>query len=123
MNNELKVLQGEVYTIYFCKEADKSLNEALSTVKDPNMMQINLQVLLQKLANGEKLNEITAETSKSDKIKFWAIKKIPIRCYFWYSKNNKKHIYVSHFVHKKQQKLDKKDKQRVHRNWKNWEQT
>lgn len=118
MSSELKVLTGKVYTLFFCKNSEKSLNEALSTVKHPNIYLLDMQVLLQKLADGEKLKEVVSESDKSSNIKFWAIKKIPIRCYFWYSKTKKRHIYVSHFVHKKQQKLAKKDKERVYRNHK-----
>ena len=50
-------------------------------------------------------------------IKFFAIKRIPIRAYFWYSKNNKDTIVVSHYVKKTWQKLGLEDIKRVKANW------
>ena len=49
--------------------------------------------------------------------KFFAIKRIPIRAYFWYSKNNKNTIVVSHYVKKTWQKLGLEDIKRVKANW------
>ena len=49
--------------------------------------------------------------------KFFAIKRIPIRAYFWYSKNNKNTIVVSHYVKKTWQKLRPEDIKRVKANW------
>jgi len=50
--------------------------------------------------------------------KFFAIKRIPIRAYFWYSDVHKDTIVISHYVYKKWQKLKAKDIKQVKLNWK-----
>ena len=49
--------------------------------------------------------------------KFFAIKRIPIRGYFWYSDVRKNTIIISHYVYKKWQKLRTKDIKKVKLNW------
>ena len=49
--------------------------------------------------------------------KFFAIKRIPIRAYFWYSQNYKNTIVVSHYVKKTWQKLRPEDIKLVKANW------
>ena len=49
--------------------------------------------------------------------KFFAIKRIPIRAYFWYSDVHKNTIVISHYVYKKWQKLRTKDIRKVKLNW------
>jgi hypothetical protein len=49
--------------------------------------------------------------------KFFAIKRIPIRAYFWYSDVYKNTIVISHYVYKKWQKLRTKDIRKVRLNW------
>lgn len=49
--------------------------------------------------------------------KFFAIKRIPIRAYFWYSKNHKNTIVISHYVKKTWRKLRPKDTKLVKANW------
>jgi hypothetical protein len=49
--------------------------------------------------------------------KFFAIKRIPIRAYFWYSDVYKDTIVISHYVYKKWQKLRTKDIRKVRLNW------
>ena len=49
--------------------------------------------------------------------KFFAIKRIPIRAYFWYSDVHKNTIVISHYVYKKWQKLRTKDIKKVKLNW------
>ena len=50
--------------------------------------------------------------------KFFAIKRIPIRAYFWYSDVHKDTIVISHYVVKKWPKLKPKDIKLVKQNWK-----
>ena len=50
--------------------------------------------------------------------KFFAIKRVPIRAYFWYSDVHKNTIVISHYVCKKWQKLRPKDTKQVKLNWK-----
>ena len=49
--------------------------------------------------------------------KFFAIKRIPIRTYFWYSDVHKNTIVISHYVYKKWQKLRTEDIKKVKLNW------
>jgi hypothetical protein len=49
--------------------------------------------------------------------KFFAIKRIPIRAYFWYSKKHKNTIVVSHYVKKIWRKLRPEDTRLVKANW------
>ena len=49
--------------------------------------------------------------------KFFAIKRIPIRAYFWYSGVHKNTIIISHYVYKKWQKLRTEDTRKVKLNW------
>ena len=49
--------------------------------------------------------------------KFSAIKRIPIRAYFWYSDVHKNTIVISHYVYKKWQKLRTEDVRKVKVNW------
>jgi hypothetical protein len=49
--------------------------------------------------------------------KFFAVKRIPIRAYFWYSDAQKNTIVISHYVYKKWQKLRTEDVRKVKMNW------
>ena len=49
--------------------------------------------------------------------KFFAIKRIPVRAYFWYSEIHKDTIVISHYAKKTWQKLRKADSKRVQANW------
>jgi hypothetical protein len=47
----------------------------------------------------------------------FAIKRIPIRAYFWYSEVHRDTIVISHYVKKSWKKLRKADIERVRANW------
>ncbi len=51
--------------------------------------------------------------------KFFAIKRIPVRVYFWYSTIHKDTIVISHYVKKAWPKLRNVDIRRVKANWRN----
>ena len=46
-----------------------------------------------------------------------AVKRVPIRAYFWYSDVHKNTIVISHYVYKKWQKLRTEDVRKVKVNW------
>lgn len=50
--------------------------------------------------------------------KFYAIKRIPVRAYFWYSVIHDNTIVISHYVVKKWNNLRAQDIARVRANWK-----
>lgn len=113
-------IEGSHFTIKFCEGAEASFGEALGKTgrKSANITgQIN--VLLIRLSNNETMatNTIVKEALLPDGSHFKAIKKIPIRCYFWKSKNHKSTMFVSHFVFKNKGSLDKRDIQKVVNNW------
>lgn len=49
--------------------------------------------------------------------KFFAIKRIPVRAYFWYSEVHNDTIVISHYVNKTWQKLRATDIRKVKANW------
>jgi len=49
--------------------------------------------------------------------RFFAIRRIPVRAYFWYSKSSRNTIVVSHYVNKTWRKLRREDTARVMANW------
>ena len=49
--------------------------------------------------------------------KFFAIKRVPVRAYFWYSEMHKDTIVISHYVKKSWNKLRQADINRVKANW------
>jgi hypothetical protein len=57
------------------------------------------------------------EGSLDRETKFFAIKRIPVRAYFWYSKNSRNTIVVSHYVKKLWRKLRPEDTKLVKANW------
>ena len=69
--------------------------------------------------NGSRLHSGWAEPegNLTRAIKFFAIKRIPIRAYFWYSKEHKNTIVVSHYVKKTWRKLRLEDTKLVKANW------
>jgi hypothetical protein len=56
------------------------------------------------------------EGNLADGASFFAIKRIPVRAYFWYSKRSKNTIVVSHYVNKTWRKLRLEDTNRVKAN-------
>lgn len=119
-------LVGKVFTIKFCNGAQDSFIQAssrISPVQKRTKSIAKMLSLLTRISNGEKLaaGEIVTEAKLPSKKKFKALKKIPIRCYFWYSDTYQNVIFVSHFIYKDFNDLDKRDIERVCENWRNME--
>lgn len=113
---------GSHFTIEFCNGAQDSFNVAISRIAPVVKRQKYKAImynLLNNLSNAKRLSQGTnvKEGALPDKSNFRALKKIPIRCYFWCSKRHKGRIFVSHFIYKDFDKLDKKDTQKVVKNW------
>lgn len=49
--------------------------------------------------------------------KFFAIRRVPVRAYFWYSEIHQNTLVISHYMIKKWSKLRAKDIRRVRKNW------
>jgi phage-related protein len=104
-----------------------SLEKVLRTLKDARkigVMKRGLAMQLDKLAKGEKLSteNFAPEGNLPSGKKFFALKKLPIRGYCWFSQSNKGVVYISHYVHKKTQKLSEADINKVASNWKRIEE-
>ncbi|WP_420599969.1 hypothetical protein [Neptuniibacter sp.] len=119
-NDDENCIYGSNFTIRFCDEAEDSFREALTHVTKAKGVSLSgaISALLERKANGQLSGESDEKEGKlPDGSNFRAIKKIPIRCYYWQSKTHKATIFVSHFKYKDQQKLDSRDSQRVISNW------
>lgn len=122
-----KSFQGECYKIVHCKGALESLSEALKSVtptKKQKSMMISLRLQLERLASGKRTAELSVRkegvlpslNGKPSK-HFWAIKKIPLRGYYWESEVYEMTYYISHYIYKDFDKLDETDTQKVRNNW------
>lgn len=120
-------IQGECYRIVHCKGALKSLSESLKSVtpaKKQKSMQISLILQLERLASGKRTPDLSVRkegilpsfNGKPAK-NFWAIKKIPIRGYYWESDRHDMTIFISHYIYKDFDRLDDSDVQKVKNNW------
>ncbi|HED2523850.1 TPA: hypothetical protein R4Y92_002606 [Klebsiella aerogenes] len=118
---------GECYRVVHCEGALKSLKEALKSVTPTNKqksMLISLQLQIERLASGKRSSDLTIRKEgllpsyqgKPAK-HFWAIKKIPVRGYFWESESHFMTYFISHYIYKDFDKLDDSDVQRVRNNW------
>jgi hypothetical protein len=56
-------------------------------------------------------------TGHKKKQRFRALKKIPVRGYCWKSEKHPNTWFISHYIHKKQNKLSDSDTQKVRNNW------
>ncbi|WP_241569167.1 hypothetical protein [Rosenbergiella collisarenosi] len=118
--------KGSTYTVTHCKNAKKSLAEALLSVKADKrskmLNSINLQ--LQRLADGKRSPDISSRMEGQlpsyqgkPKKNFCAIKKNPVRCYYWESERFEMTYFVSHYIKKDFDKLSANDSERVCNNW------
>jgi len=118
---------GSHFTIEFCDGSQNSFNLAIARIAPVikrKKYEAIMFTLLNNLSNAKRLAKGTnvKEGVLPDKSNFRALKKIPIRCYFWCSKKHKNRIFISHFIYKDFDKLDKKDTQKVVKNWREYEE-
>lgn len=120
-------IQGECHRIVHCKGALKSLGESLKSVtpaKKQKSMLISLTLQLERLVSGKRTPDLSARkegvlpslNGKPAK-NFWAIKKIPIRGYYWESDRHDMTFFMSHYIYKDFDRLDDADVQKVRNNW------
>lgn len=119
--------KGECYRIVHCNGALKSLGVTLKSIKPAKKqrsMMISLQLQLERLASGKRTPDLSVRkegllpsfNGKPPK-NFWAIKKIPIRGYYWESERHDMTYFISHYIYKDFDKLDDTDSQKVRNNW------
>lgn len=114
--------------IEHCDGAEESLEKALKDMPnaDEEQRQLyrdQLEEFFDRYARGERLSSssLSSEGDLPDKTKFLAMRRLPIRAYFWVSKRLRSTLFISHYVYKKWQKLEKRDSRLVCRNWEKYE--
>lgn len=124
--------KGECYCVVHCKGALRSLNDAMKSVsptKKHKSMLISLKLQVERLSSGRRTPELSIKQEgllpsyqgKPPK-HFFAIKKIPIRGYFWESDFHDMTYFISHYIYKDFDKLDSNDTAKVCNNWKRIEE-
>jgi hypothetical protein len=113
---------GDALTIKFCHGAQVSLEKSVQRVAPTQKRKkiiASTRALLVRLSNGQRLaaDSLVQEGKLPDGKSFKALKKLPIRCYFWSSSSHKNIIFVSHYVYKDYKKLAQKDIDLVCHNW------
>ncbi|EMJ5321150.1 hypothetical protein ACYB9B_24020 [Klebsiella pneumoniae] len=124
----------EIYTggkddfiVAHCKGATSSLKVAIRSVTPTNKqkkMLISLRLQIERLSSCKrsadlsvrKEGELPSYKGKPRK-NFWAIKKIPIRGYYWESERVPKTFFISHYIYKDFDDLHDSDTQKVCNNW------
>jgi len=122
----MDVKKKEIYTVAFCHGAQESLNEALRHVNpgQHKTMLNRLSVAYARMASGGKLSadKFPSEGELPNGSKFYCIKRIPIRAYYWRSTLYPKTLFISHFIYKDFQKLRDADTNKVNANWRRIEE-
>lgn len=119
--------KGECHTVVHCNGAMKSLAQAIKSVspsKKHKPMMISLQLQIERLSSGRRTPDLSVRKEgllpsydgKPGK-NFWAIKKIPIRGYFWESERMFMTYFISHYIYKDFDELHDSDVQKVCNNW------
>ncbi len=118
---------GDCYTVAHCSGALKSLSSAIKSVspaKRQRSMMISLQLQIERLASGKRSPDLSIRKEgllpsyKGRPAKnFWAIKKIPIRGYYWESERVEMTYFISHYIYKDFDLLHESDSTKVCNNW------
>ncbi len=122
-----KIFRGECFTLVHCEGAIKSLTESLKSIspaKKQKSMIISLKLQIERLTSGKRSAELSVRKEgllpsfKSRPPKnFWAIKKIPIRGYYWESERKEMTYFISHYIYKDFDQLHDSDTKKVCNNW------
>ena len=117
---------GRAFTVIHCNAALESFEKALSGLPKGRRDSFTRNMILQinRLANGERMSKVNFRSEEQlpgsghhGKQNFYALKKIPVRGYCWKSSKYPNTYFISHYVHKKKDKLADTDTQKVHNNW------
>jgi len=109
-----------------CDGAEESLEEILKKIPNSGVRQQRkswLKKAFERYVSGERMAKGTVEDEGKlpNGKKFLAMKRIPIRAYFWVSDSIPSTIFISHYIYKKNKKLHSADSNKVCRNWKKYE--
>jgi hypothetical protein len=114
--------EGYRFRVIHCKRALDTFDAEIAKV--PPHMRIKVAAVcvgfIERLADGGKLTKKNfppeADLPQNGG-KFYAIKKIPMRAYYWQSKRLPGTYFISHYLYKKKDDLDQTDIAKVHSNW------
>ncbi|MGP3005736.1 MULTISPECIES: hypothetical protein [Serratia] len=118
--------QGSCYKVVHCKGALDSLDDAMRSLRDKKAKSMLRQLILQieRLVSGARMAQGTVRKEGDlpsyqgrPAKNFWALKRIPIRGYFWDSEKNEQTYYISHYIYKDFDELHQSDVLKVHNNW------
>lgn len=121
------IFEGECHTVIHCEGALKSLAVAIKSVsptKKQKRMIISLRLQIERLSSGKRTPDLSVRKEgllpsyegKPAK-NFWAIKKIPIRGYYWESERVFMTYFISHYIYKDFDELQDSDVTKVCNNW------
>lgn len=118
--------QGSCYKVVHCKGALDSLDDAMRSLRDKKAKSMLRQLILQieRLVSGARMAQGTVRKEGDlpsyqgrPAKNFWALKRIPIRGYYWDSEKNEQTYYISHYIYKDFDELHQSDVLKVHNNW------
>lgn len=120
--------QGERFLVMHCEGALESLDEAMRHItpsKKVQSLRRNLDMQIARLASGDRMSgenfrtegNLPKRPGQTSAKKFYALKKIPIRGYCWFSERHPGTIYISHYIYKDFDDLQAEDIDKVGRNW------
>ena len=118
-----RIYEGSVFDIWFCKNTKKGLESLSDQAIDRKLAKV--QNDWERLADHGKESLSKENFPPEDylpsknglKERFYCFKRIPLRAYCWFSTVHERRIYISHFIHKKRQKLDSRDTEKAGNNW------
>jgi len=121
------VYKGECHTVVHCAGALKTLKIAIKSVtpaKRQVSMMASLQVQIERLSSGKRSADLSVRKEGSlpsyngkPAKNFWAIKRIPIRGYYWESERMFMTYFISHYIYKDFDDLHDSDVTKVCNNW------
>lgn len=121
------VFKGECHTVVHCNGALKSLAVALKSVtptKKQASMMASIQVQIERLSSGKRSADLSVRKegmlpsyNGRPAKHFWAIKRIPIRGYYWESERVDMTYFISHYIYKDFDDLHGSDVTKVCNNW------
>lgn len=121
-----QIYEGE-FSVIQCKGALASLTVAMKSVtpaKRQKSMLLNLLLQIERLSTGKRSVELSVRKegelpsyNGKPKKNFWAIKKIPIRGYYWESDRLPRTFFISHYIYKDFDDLHDSDIKKVCNNW------
>lgn len=125
-DNVTSTFEGSCFHIRHCDGAKETLDAALKKLRKNKAEAYKRQLMVhfERLSEGKRLSSETIRKEGNlpcleGKIPkcFWALKKIPIRAYFWYSDKHPSTCFVSHYIYKDFDKLSQSDINIIHCNW------